>query len=192
MSLKIALLYGSVREKRQGINVAKYVQNKLEERGHQVFFIDPKVYDLPLLDKMYKEYSEDDVPESLATLAKIYVDVDAFVIVSGEYNNSVPPALKNLIDHFLKEYFWRPSGIVTYSARGFGGVRAAMALRPILGEVGMPSIPSVFSVSKVQTSISEDGRDIEGNYDRRIVKFLDELEWYAQALKAQRKKGTPY
>ena len=41
---------------------------------------------------------------------------DAFVVVSGEYNHSISPALSNLLDHFLEEYFWRPSAIVCYSA----------------------------------------------------------------------------
>ena len=46
----------------------------------------------------------------------MYRAADAFV-VSGEYNHSIPPALSNLLDHFLEEYFWRPSAIVCYSRR---------------------------------------------------------------------------
>jgi NAD(P)H-dependent FMN reductase len=40
------------------------------------------------------------------------------------------------LDHFLEEYFWRPSAIVCYSAGQFGGVRAAMQLRMTLAELG--------------------------------------------------------
>ena len=39
---------------------------------------------------------------------------DAIVVVSGEYNHSIPPALSNLLDHFLEEWFWKPSAIVCY------------------------------------------------------------------------------
>ena len=56
-----------------------------------------------------------------------------FAIVSGEYNHGIPPGLKNLLDHFLEEYFFRPSAIVCYSAGQFGGVRAAMQLRAECG-----------------------------------------------------------
>ena len=41
---------------------------------------------------------------------------DGFVFVTGEYNWGVQPGLKNLTDHFLEEWFWRPAAIVSYSA----------------------------------------------------------------------------
>ena len=52
---KIALVVGSVRHDRQGIKVARWMQEKLKDRNHTVFFIDPIEINLPLLDKMYKE-----------------------------------------------------------------------------------------------------------------------------------------
>jgi NAD(P)H-dependent FMN reductase len=52
---KIAVLVGSVRHGRQGINVARWIEKKLKDRNHVVFFIDPLELDLPLLDRMYKE-----------------------------------------------------------------------------------------------------------------------------------------
>ena len=58
-----------------------------------------------------KEYEQGHRPRRvLEELAEIYRRTDAFAIVSGEYNHGIPPALKNLLDHFLEEYFFRPSG----------------------------------------------------------------------------------
>ena len=85
-----------------------------------------------MLEKMNKEYEKGQAPEILERLATRIRAADAFIIVSGEYNHSIPPALSNLLDHFLEEYFWRPSAIVCYSAGAFGGVRAAMQLRDAL------------------------------------------------------------
>ena len=110
------------------------------------------------------------------------------MIVSGEYNHGIPPALTNLLDHFLEEYFFRPSAIVCY----FGGVRAAMQLRMTLAELGMSSIPSIFPVPKVQDAFAEDGTPTDTAMERRVGRFLDELEWYARALKEARAKGVPY
>ena len=129
MSLKIVVFYGSVRSERQGIRAARFIVKKCQERGHDVAFIEPCEYQVPLLDKMYKEYEPSQAPEVLQRMAKVIIPADAYIIVSGEYNHTVPPALANLMDHFLDEYFWKPSAIVCYSAGGFGGVRAAMALR---------------------------------------------------------------
>ena len=92
---------------------------------------------------------------------------DAFIIVSGEYNHSIPPALSNLLDHFLEEYFWRPSAIVCYSAGAFGGVRAAMQLRAMLSELGTPSIPSLLPVPRVQDAFDEEGHPREEIYHQR-------------------------
>ncbi len=188
MKLNLIVFYGSVRSTRQGIKAARFVANQCRKRGHDVFLVDPLELQLPLLDKMYKEYPPGGAPESLERLAGRVKAADAYVIVSGEYNHTVPPALANLLDHFLEEYFYKPSAIVCYSAGAFGGVRAAIALRAMLGELGMSSIPSIFPVPKVQDAFREDGSPIDLGYERRIVTFLDELEWYALALKAARER----
>jgi NAD(P)H-dependent FMN reductase len=192
VGLKTVVIYGSVRDKRQGIKAARFVKKTLEDRGHEVTLVDPMERKLPLLEKMYKQYADGEAPEELEELAELYRNADAFVFVTGEYNHSVPPALTNLIDHFMNEYFWRPAGIVSYSAGPFGGVRAAVHLRVILGELGMVTIPSMFPVSNVQAAFDEDGAAFDEAYPRRIERFLDELEWYADALKGARQKGVPY
>jgi NAD(P)H-dependent FMN reductase len=192
MPLNFPILYGSVRETRQGIKAARFVDDQLRRRGHQTTLVDPMEYRLLLLDRMYKEFPKGEAPEVLERLATLYRAADGFVIVSGEYNHGIPPALKNLLDHFLEEYFWRPSAIVCYSGGSFGGVRAAMQLRMTLAELGMPSIPSLFPVPKVQDAFEDDGRAKDPAVERRAQRFLDELEWYARALQEARAKGTPY
>jgi NAD(P)H-dependent FMN reductase len=192
MPLEILVFYGSVRTARQGIKAARFMVGQCRGRGHEVTLIDPMEDRLPLLDRMYKEYEKGQAPEVLERLAEKIRRADAFLIVSGEYNHSIPPALSNLLDHFLEEYFWRPSAIVCYSGGAFGGVRAAMQLRAMLCELGMPSIPSLFSVPKVQEAFEDDGTPRDPAYGRRVGRFLDELEWYARALQEARKAGVPY
>jgi len=192
MKLNVVVLYGSVREGRQGIKAARFIVNKLKERKHNVTFIDPLEVKLPLLKKRYKDYPKGKAPEKLDRLAKLYRKADAFVVVSAEYNHSIPPALSNLIDHFLEEYFFKPSLIVCYSAGSFGGVRASMQLRSMLAEVGMSSVKSIFAVPNVQDAFDKKGSPKDFKSNERVKKPLDELEWYAEALKEQRKKGTPY
>ncbi len=187
--LNIAVIYGSARQKRQGINAARFIVGKLEERGHDVTLVDSQDYDLPLLDRMYKEYESGTAPEDMQAIADILGAADGFIIVSAEYNHSIPAALKNLLDHFQSEYLYKPSGIVTYSAGPFGGVRALINLRAILAELGTPSIPSAFPISQVQNALDADGNSLDAAYDKRIVKFLDEFEWYANALRREREQG---
>jgi NAD(P)H-dependent FMN reductase len=193
--MKVPVLLGSVRSERIGLRVAEYVMRQLRERGHEPVLVDALVLDLPLLDKMYKEIRtqpEHPLQDKLTGLANLYREADGFLVVSAEYNHSIPPGLSNLLDYFLEEYFFRPSGIVCYSAGSFGGVRAAMQLRALLGEVGMPSISSILPVPKAHLTLNEEGRSLAPNFDQRSAKFLDEFEWYMRALRAERQNGVPY
>ena len=191
MSLNLPVLLGSVRRDRMGIRAARFVMRVLEERGHAPTLVDPMELQLPLLDRMYKEHPKGRAPENLEKLASLYRAADGFVIVSGEYNHGIPPALKNLLDHFLEEYFWRPSAIVSYSQGSFGGVRAAMQLRMTLAELGMSSVPSLMPIPAIQNALSDDGVPADARLIKLIARFLDEFEWYARALKTERAKGLP-
>ncbi len=194
----IAVLLGSVRSDRIGGKVAKWVKAELEKRGHEAVIVDPVALDLPLLDRMWKEVKNEKaggehagLKAKLEPLAKLYERADGFAIVSAEYNHSAPPALVNLIDYFLEEYFYRPSAIVCYSAYPFGGVRAAMGLRVLLAEVGMGSIPTLQPVPLAGSAVSEEGVALTQDLAEKSGKFFEEFEWYMGALAAQRKVGVP-
>ncbi|WP_131113553.1 NADPH-dependent FMN reductase [Lichenihabitans psoromatis] len=190
--LTIPVLLGSVRRDRQGIKAARLLMSELTKRGHEAVLVDPLELQLPLLDRMYKEHPKGEAPDNLERLATLYRRADGFMIVSAEYNHGIPPALKNLLDYFLEEYFWRPSGIVCYSAGQFGGVRAAMQLRMVLSELGMPSIPSLMPIPKIGQALADDGTPSDERTLKSLDRFLDEFEWYAAALKRQKLQGTPY
>jgi hypothetical protein len=64
-------------------------------------------------------------------------------------------------------------------------------LRAILAELGSPSIPSAFPIPKIGSAFDDDGNALDDAYDRRIGKFLDEFEWYANALKNARESQCP-
>jgi NAD(P)H-dependent FMN reductase len=187
---KIALIVGSVRQERQGIKVARWMEEKLKNRNHVVFFIDPLELNLPLLDKMYKEMT--DTSEKMKSLQSKINDAEGYLAVTPEYNVGTSGAMKNTLDYFLEEYFFKPSAIVSYSPGMFGGINAAQQLRLIFAELGAPSISSSFSIPRLHKVFSEDGKLIDEAYDKRVLKFLAEFEWYIEAFKNQRAKGTPY
>jgi NAD(P)H-dependent FMN reductase len=192
MSLTVPVILGSVRTDRIGLRAARFLTARLEARGHAAPLVDPAELKLPLLDRMYKEYPAGSAPEALERLAGLYRRADAFLIVTAEYNHGVPPALSNTLDHFLEEYFWRPSAICCYSAGQYGGVRAAMPLRAMLAEMGMPSIPSLLPIPRLQKVLDVAGAPAETWIEGAASRFLDELEWYAEALRERRLRGTPY
>jgi len=121
MSNRILVFYGSYRSDRMGIRLARFVVERLRRRGDEVELIDAKAINLPMLDRMYKEYPKGEAPEGLERLARKIRDADGFVFVTGEYNWGVQPGLKNLTDHFLEEWFWRPAAIASYSGGRLSG-----------------------------------------------------------------------
>ncbi len=186
----VALMQGSVRSDRMGDRVAKWVKGELTARGHEVVLVDAAALKLPMLDRMWKEVKDDTsstyagLRETLKPLAELYARVDGFVVVSAEYNHSVPPALSNMIDYFLEEYFYRPSAIVCYSSTPFGGVRAAIQLRAMLAEVGMPSIPTLQPIPSVGDALSAEGVALTQALAEKSKSFFEEFDWYMAAFKA--------
>ncbi len=192
MELTISIIYGSARNERQGIKAARFLERQLKRRKIKVHFVDPLELPLPFLDKMYKEYEPGTAPENMEKLADWFREADAFLVVTAEYNHSVPPALKNLLDHFQKEYFFKPSAIASYSTGHFGGVRAAVHLRAILGELGMPSISSMLPFPGVGNLFDKNLISRSEIVDKSANSFLDELLLYAEGLKEKRKTGVPF
>ena len=194
MTSRILVFYGSYRSDRMGIRLAQYVVERLRRRGDDVELIDAKAVNLPILNRMYKEYPKGQAPEALERLAGKIRGDDGFVFVTGEYNWGVQPGLKNLTDHFLEEWFWRPAAIVSYSAGRLSGARAATAWHGTLSERGMVVVSSTIGVGPIGQTLSaegepvgEGGQALEGAFPR----FADDLMWWVDAAKVQRERKQP-
>jgi NAD(P)H-dependent FMN reductase len=196
MGNRILVFYGSYRADRMGIRLARFVVEGFRARGDDVELIDAKEIGLPMLDRMYKEHSKGEAPDVLEKLARKIVEADGFVFITGEYNWGVQPGLKNLTDHFLEEWFWRPAAIASYSAGRFAGARAAIAWHGILSEMGMVVVSSTISAGPIAQSLSEDGKPT-GDGGKALAnafpRFADDLTWWVEAAKAQHaRKKPPY
>ena len=196
MGNRILVFYGSYRSDRMGIRLAQFIIERLRRRGDDVELIDAKAINLPILDRMYKEYPKGEAPEALETLARKIREADGFVFITGEYNWGVQPGLKNLTDHFLEEWFWRPAAIASYSAGRLGGARASTAWHGTLSEMGMVVISSTLAIGPIGQTLSADAKPIgDGGHalDRAFPRFADDLAWWTEATKTQRaRKAPPY
>jgi NAD(P)H-dependent FMN reductase len=194
MTNRILVLYGSYRSDRMGIRLAHFVVEGFRARGEDVELIDAKAIGLPMLDRMYKEYPKGLAPAALEKLAGQIRDADGFVFITGEYNWGIQPGLKNLTDHFLEEWFWRPAAIASYSAGRLSGARAATAWHGTLSEMGMVVISSTLAVGPISQTLSENGEPIGEpgkQLARAFPRFADDLAWWIEAAKAQREKRKP-
>src|SRR6476661_1658079 len=158
MADRILVFYGSYRFDRMGIRLADYVVSRLVARGVDAELIDAKAVGLPILERMYKEYPAGAAPAPMQELAQKIRAADGFVFVTGEYNWGMQPGLKNLTDHFLEEWFWRPAAIASYSAGRFAGARAGLLWHGTLSEMGMIVISSIISVGQISQALDEFGK----------------------------------
>lgn len=219
--LKTVVFIGSGRDmqafwggdKRLGDRIIKYVIPFLEKRcgsvgddkvEHDVTVFDPLVVfgddgalkesgaELKHLHFFFKQGS---APTKMEEMRKSIMDADSFLVITPEYNHSVPPALASMIGHFGgSNYAYKPSGIITYSVGPWGGARTAVALRPLLSELGCLPVSKLCCFPSVTEIFNEDGtpKDPEHRILKQLPGLLDQLEWWTVACKAQRKKsGTP-
>jgi NAD(P)H-dependent FMN reductase len=193
---KVLVFYGSYRATRVGIRMASFVVNELRARGALPELIDAREVGLPILDRMYKEYPKESAPPAMENLAEKIRAADAFVFVVGEYNWGPQPGLKNLTDHFLEEWYWRPAAIVSYSPGRLAGVRAGSAWHTILSEMGMIVVSSTVAVGPIAETLDAQGEPIGGVgrvVQKAFDRLADDLAWWTSAARNQRLlKAPPY
>ncbi|HXE87495.1 MAG TPA: NAD(P)H-dependent oxidoreductase [Hyphomicrobiaceae bacterium] len=196
MADRILVLYGSYRSDRMGIRLADFIVAGLKARGADAELIDAKAIGLPMLDRMFKEYPRGSAPEALETLARKIRAADAFIFVTGEYNWGVQPGLKNLTDHFLEEWFWRPAAIASYSAGRIAGARSSLVWHGTLSEMGMVVVSSTLAVGPIGQALTAEGKPVGEagqQLERAFVRFADDLAWWTEAARTQRAhKAPPY
>ncbi|HSI61023.1 MAG TPA: NADPH-dependent FMN reductase [Ideonella sp.] len=196
MADRILVFYGSYRADRMGVRLADYVVAGLRARGDEAELVDAQAVGLPMLDRMYKEYPQGTAPAAMEALAGKIRGADAFVFITGEYNWGPQPGLKNLTDHFLEEWFWRPAAIASYSAGRFSGVRSGTAWHSILSEMGMVVISSTLAVGPISQTLDAGGQPTGPGGEalqRAFPRFADDLAWWSEAARVQRaRKAPPY
>ena len=194
MADQMLVFYGSYRTDRLGIRLADFIVGGFRARGESAELIDAKAVGLPMLDRMYKEYPQGTAPPAMETLAAKIRTAHAFVFVVGEYNWGMQPGLKNLTDHFLEEWFWRPAALVSYSAGRLAGARSNALWHGTLSEMGMVVISSTIAVGSIAHTLSPVGEP-QGEAGQVLKKafprFADDLAWWTQAANNQRALRPP-
>ena len=180
--IKIGIILGSTRPGRNGEAVAKWVLDVAKQRSDAEFeLVDLLDYKLPHLDEAMPpargQYTQ---PHTLEWAAKI-ASFDGFVIVTPEYNRSIPGPLKNAIDFLYAEWHDKAAGFVSYGIDACGA-RAVEHLRLVSGELKMADVRSQVALSLIHDF--ENYRTLVPN-DRQVAALnttLDEVVAWSKAL----------
>ncbi|MEO8211373.1 MAG: NAD(P)H-dependent oxidoreductase [bacterium] len=182
--MNITLVLSSVRENRLANNVFKKVKTLIGDR-FTFTLVDPMDYNLPLLNKRYFEMKEPE--EKFKKLHDIFMETDGFIIITAEYNHGMPPALKNMLDHFGPEFKYKSCGIVSYSDGPIGGARSCEQLRMVCSTLGMPPIPIAPAWGVADKADQPAGESFVKNFERQFGSFIEQFFWYTEAYVAKRK-----
>ncbi len=182
--MNITIILSSVRENRLANRVYTKVNDLTKDQFNHTL-VDPVEYQLPLLNKRYYEMVNPE--EKFKRLHDIFMGTDGFIIVTAEYNHGIPPALKNMLDHFGEEFMHKSCGIVSYSDGPIGGARCTEQLRNVCATLGMPPVPISPAWGVANKADLPDGESFVRNFERNFKRFLDQFLWYTEAYVNQRK-----
>ena len=173
---------GSLRKESFNTMVLKAAQKLAPEHIviDHLSIADVAMYNFDLHEKL--------LPETIEKLSTAIKNADALIIVTPEYNYSVPGALKNIIDflsaHPAKPFDKKAVGIISASTSLLGGVRAQYHLRQILVAVNTMTmnIPEVV-ITQVNTKFDKDGNLADKKTEEFLKTFIQALAVHSGIIK---------
>lgn len=163
---KIQVILGSIRKGRNGEKVSNWFMDAVKDfEGADIELVDLKDYPMPLLEDeippMARANDKNPNPAVQKWLDKIS-EADGYIMITPEYNHSVPGALKNAIDYGNFEWREKSIGFVGYGSFA-GGARAVEHLRQIAGELYMYDVRDQIVIPIVWAAFGEDGKLVDHN-----------------------------
>ena len=163
---KIAVIVGSTRDGSFNRALGALAATQLAAHGAEVTVVDLAALDLPIYTAALEA---DAFPADALKLKEILAAQDGLLVVSPEYNGSIPALLKNAIDWAsrptggeglvaLTAFRGKAAAIMGASISRFGGVRGLAHLRQILGTIQMLVIPEQVLVPNAHTAFDEAGQ----------------------------------
>lgn len=181
--LKIGIILGSTRPGRNGEVVARWVHDLAVKRGDAEYeVVDLKDFDLGNLDEPEHPATGNYLYERTKRWSAKVASLDAFIIVTPEYNNSYPGALKNALDFLYSEWTNKAAGFVGYGVDG--APRAISHLRHVLGLLSVATVSNQVGLS-IHTDFA-DGFQPAAAHEERLNVVLDQVLSWGSALRPLR------
>lgn len=172
--MKIAAVSGSLRK--ASLNTA-LLGACVECAPEGVEIVTGTIAGIPLYDGDLE--AAQGIPAAVATLKALVTEADGFLIVTPEYNNSLPGVLKNAIDWMsrggdMKDVFGgKPVAVIGASPGGFGTVLAQNAWLPVIKALGAePWTGGRLMLSRAHTLLDPQGHIADEKTRNEITAFV--------------------
>ena len=187
---KIVVVPGSARRDSVNLKLGRAACRIGAQLGATCTLIDPREHELPIYDGDLEE--EHGLPDAAIRLKKAFESADGLLFCSPEYNSSITPLLKNLIDWVsrpasadeppLSAYRGKVAGLVSASPGALGGLRGLVHLRSILGNIGVHVIPSQYALGGAYAKFDDEGALVDEAAQERLKAVMEELMETASRL----------
>lgn len=185
----VKVILGSTRPNRFGGHIADWIMELTKQHPDTTFeLVDLKDINLPLLDEpvapLLGQYTQ---PHTKAW-ARIIDEADGFIIITGEYNYSIPAALKNAMDYLAAEWRYKPVAFVSYGAAA-GGARAVEHLRSSIANIGMFDLRDQVTIVDYWTQQDENGVFRPSSEQTEMAnKLIKRISFWSNYLKPAREQ----
>lgn len=180
----ILVFAGSIRTGAYSIRTADAAMKMLASLGAEVTRISLADYPLPIMNQDLEK--SEGIPENAMRLGRIIDMQDGLLIATPEYNASVPPLLKNMIDWVsrisrdangkpFKPFNGKVAALCSSSNGKYGGVRALNHLRPICMNVGLEVVTPQCAISAAKTAFDTDGAIADERTQKQMEKTCNRL-----------------
>ncbi|MFO0827161.1 MAG: NAD(P)H-dependent oxidoreductase [Phycisphaerales bacterium] len=168
---KILAFAGSARRGSANVRLVHAAAHGAREAGAEVTLIDLRDFPMPIFDGDLE--AAQGLPESAVRLRSLLAAHQGLLIASPEYNSSISPLLKNVIDWTsrgpngqgdLSVYRGKVAGLLSASPGAWGGMRGLVTVRSILGNIGVIVLPNQFVLPKAHEAFAEDGSLVDAKH----------------------------
>lgn len=155
MTKSLSIIVGSTRTNRVGRAIAEWITRQAEAAGFDsVELLDLKEIALPKFDAAVPTmYAPIETPEARAWGAQVAA-AEHILVLTPEYNRSVPADLKAAVDTLYAEWDSKPTAIVSYGYMG-GGANAGSHLRDTLTHLKTDLVEETATIQLSETLVSD-------------------------------------
>lgn len=188
---KIGVILGSIRPTRFGDKAANWILEHAKQRTDiDVELVDLKDYPLPLFDAPASDFWMPTPNPIAAKWQQKLNEFDGFIVVTAEYNRSIPGALKNAIDWAYKPFLKKAVAYVAYGS--VGGARAVEHLRTVMVELQAVSVRHGIHIGGSEFASVFMGQkpwdEVKKTFDPMVPDLLNNLVWWTNATKNAREE----
>jgi len=180
--LQFLVLSASLRSDSLNGRLARLAASTIEANSVKVDLATMREFDSPSFDADAEKITG--MPAGAQAFRERLESSNGFVIVSPEYNASMPGALKNLIDWVSRAspqpFNERQGLLMSASPSMIGGNRGLWSLRVPLEHLGARIYPQMFSLAQAHEAFGDDGLiasdPLQQRFVATIVDFIDLVE----------------